>query len=141
MFNLDTYIVNLTCKYPLIKSIWLIGSRANNTYRGNSDWDLIIFAGQEILEKLKEDINLNMSEVDLLVVYDGENFRSPWSRGDEKNNYKSGCLKGWQWYFIDTFKAKYKSDIGLRNARQSDAEFTEYTPEEKEFEAKRLWPN
>jgi len=140
MFELDAYIINLTCKYSSINSIWLIGSRANNSYKDNSDWDLLVFANQDMLDSLKKDMNFNMPEIDLLVVYDDNNFISPWPRNDKESEHKKGCLKSWQWNFVDEFSAKYKSDIGLRNATKSGLEIVEYTPQTKQFEAKKLWP-
>lgn len=36
---------------PATQSIWLIGSRASNTARPSSDWDLLVFSGDEPRER------------------------------------------------------------------------------------------
>lgn len=140
---IEQYIKNLTYEYPSIESIWLIGSRANGCEKKNSDWDLLIFANKNILESLKTNTKFNSSQIDLLIVFDGKNFQEPWHRANEKNIYKQGSLPGWNWKIIDQDNATYKSDIGLRNVKKNNKNndlLVEYTPEEKEFRAKKIWP-
>jgi len=45
------YIDTLTNQFPGIKSIWLMGSHANDSYRDDSDWDLFAFADQHIFDR------------------------------------------------------------------------------------------
>ena len=43
---LNDYIKKLTSQFD-IEEIWLFGSRANNTARGDSDWDIWAFANSK----------------------------------------------------------------------------------------------
>ncbi|MFA5271790.1 MAG: nucleotidyltransferase domain-containing protein, partial [Candidatus Omnitrophota bacterium] len=96
-FNLNSYIEQLTIAYPSIKAIWLFGSRINNTSEENSDWDLLVFAEPHIFNQLKQDMKFRCDKVDLLIVYDGDNFEYPWSVSSRNGNAKSGSLKDWKW--------------------------------------------
>jgi predicted nucleotidyltransferase len=90
------YLERLLAAYPNIESVWLIGSRANETARDDSDWDLLVFASREVLEALSTDDSFSRSDVDLLVVYDGDNFESPYGGTDNRRS-KKGSLKEWEW--------------------------------------------
>ena len=48
--KIKTYIDELITSYPEINSIWLIGSRANNSANKNSDWDFLVFANEHIFK-------------------------------------------------------------------------------------------
>jgi predicted nucleotidyltransferase len=75
-----------------LQEIWLIGSRAIGTAREVSDWDFLVFAGNECLNNLYSRTNLNHSNVDLLVVYDNDHFKEPWGEDPKK-----GSLSEWSW--------------------------------------------
>lgn len=44
--------------------------------------------------------------VDLLVVFDGESFISPWNSGSSRVR-KSGSLRGWEWHQRSESEASY----------------------------------
>lgn len=48
------YLRRLTEKYPKIESIWLLGSRANNNFKDNSDWDFWVFTNKRLFNLLKK---------------------------------------------------------------------------------------
>lgn len=100
--NVKTYIQQLVGSYPKIKSVWLFGSRANGTAGIGSDWDLLVFGSRAILKLLGTDSRFHKDFVDLLVVYNGNDFEKPWG---EKP--KSGSLPGWDWKETDSNKATY----------------------------------
>ena len=104
------YIAELTAAYPGISSVWLFGSRANGTDRANSDWDLLVFANQSVLSQLRADTKFHKESVDLLVVYDGNNFENAW--GSRK---KTGDLKAWLWHSINETHATYDGTKGQVN--------------------------
>lgn len=86
--------------------VWLIGSRANGYSKHTSDWDFIVFGDDSLLQKLSE---LPAPErVDLLVVTDGQNFRSPWPRILD-GVYKQGELAKWKWSRKSASAATYES--------------------------------
>lgn len=101
-----TYVRQLVMSYPTIKEVWLIGSRADGSAQPNSDWDYLVIADQGTLETLSAELEFNLPNVDLLVVYDGDNFRKPWPDGDRE---KHGSLSGWDWSQTSESEAVYRA--------------------------------
>jgi hypothetical protein len=104
MTEISGYISSLTRDHPGITELWLFGSRANNTARPDSDWDLLAFANPRTLDELGANTHYQQPDVDLLVVLDGDEFREPW--GD---NPKRGWLTEWEWTRISATEASYTS--------------------------------
>ena len=129
--KISQYIDTLTDQYLGIKSIWLIGSRANDSYRDDSDWDLFAFADQHIFDKLKGSRPYTRDKIDLLVVFDGEHFEEPWP--DEKGA-KEGTLTTWEWNEISPKEARYKS------VKYKRAEKFKSNIDCKILKAFKLWP-
>ena len=101
-----TYVQTLIGAFPQIKAIWLIGSRADDSATSASDWDYIAVADEATLNALSQDNEFNNPEIDLLVVYDGNNFQKPWPDGER---VKKGSLKSWEWQSISENRATYKA--------------------------------
>ena len=95
--------VQSTCEAGHV--VWLIGSQANATARTDSDWDLLVFGNQSLFEGLE--LLEPVDSVDLLVVHDGNAFRSPWNRTTD-GAVKSGSLSGWSWQELSSTKATYE---------------------------------
>ena len=102
--SVKTYVKELAVAYPQISSVWLFGSRANQNARADSDWDLLVFGSRDILRLLKIDTRFHNRSVDLLVVYDGENFVEAREEGR-----KSGSLSEWAWKEEDQSTATYRA--------------------------------
>ena len=100
------YVDALLRAYPAIKEVWLIGSRANGSAKPSSDWDYLVMADCSTLRALSVHAAFNDPTVDLLVVYDGNNFRKPWPDGYRE---KKGSLAGWEWRRISGTDARYKT--------------------------------
>ncbi len=98
------YILFLTQKLPEIKSIWLIGSRANGRATNKSDWDFLVFGDYFVLESIKADSTFHRDDVDLLIVLDNE-FHKPYGTA------KGGSLKEWEWEVESETLATY---MGLK---------------------------
>lgn len=113
--DIITYLDNLIRCFKDIDSIWLFGSRANNTFRLNSDWDFFIFGNLAILGSLRADNSFRRLCVDLFVVYDGNRFESPWIDEDQA---KVGRLQN----CVDVVSELYV--YGYRWRRVSDTEAT-----------------
>ena len=96
----------LVGKYPEIEEIWLIGSRVNGSERPNSDWDYLIFGTERVINSLRQQPRLNASNIDLLIVYDGNRFKKPWRDGSQ---IKSGSLSGWGWEVTGDGTAIYRA--------------------------------
>lgn len=89
------YVEQLVKEYPRIESVWLMGSRANDSYREESDWDLLVFANKEVLDAMRQHRELKRERVDVLVVYDSINFEEPWPEVEENGRgAKGGRLSG-----------------------------------------------
>jgi len=100
------YVQALAKAYPEITAIWLIGSRADGSNSPVSDWDYIAIADEMTLSALSEDSSFNNPAIDLLIVYDGDQFRKPWADG---NRVKKGSLSNWEWQQTSTLEATYKA--------------------------------
>ena len=93
-------------------AVWLVGSRANQKARNDSDWDFIIFGNECLISELKQ--RQNPGNIDALIVFDGDNFRCPWPRPSD-GVIKSGNLSRWQWKLTSVDYAEY---VG---SKESDA--------------------
>ncbi|MEO7726149.1 MAG: nucleotidyltransferase domain-containing protein, partial [Burkholderiales bacterium] len=121
-------IARLTRTYPGISGIWLFGSRANGTARDNSDWDLLIFADEPTFQRIQGNRRLRQSDVDLLMVRDGNDFREPWGKSP-----KRGFLSEWEWRTISENEARY---LGAKRVDSDDGSEVKLT----ECKAIRIWP-
>ena len=128
------YINNLISYYPLIDSIWLLGSRANNSYNDDSDWDLLVFANKDILEDLRRNNYFKEKGIDVLIVFDGENFEGPWP---DNKGIKRGDLTSWNWDNVSDKEATYRSVKYINE----DEWFKSGNIERKTLKAIRIWPN
>lgn len=85
---------------------WLIGSRANGVAKVTSDWDFIVFGSEDLIERLSHEPT--PENIDLLIVFDGNNFRSPWPRASD-GIFKGGDLARWKWKRESRSTASYES--------------------------------
>ena len=131
--QIKDYVKRLVEAYPDIKSIWLFGTRANNSYRSDSDWDLFVFGNQRILDSLKENKTFNNDQIDLMVVFNDIEFEKPWP--DEKG-VKHGTLKSWEWLEISSRDATYKSVKYINE----DEGYKEGMLDCKTLKAIKIWP-
>jgi predicted nucleotidyltransferase len=114
-----------------VTEIWLIGSRANGTAAVRSDWDLLVFGGDEAHAHIKSAVGLHRDDVDLLVVDASGEFRKPW--GDPK----SGSLSSWEWKLVGPDSATYRGAKWIPDAGASDTQGG--TLETPELVAQRIW--
>ncbi len=128
---LSEYIENLLAACPEITEVWLIGSRANDKARVDSDWDLLVFGSTRTLATLRKNQPLRRPDIDLLIVYNGNDFRAPWKT--ESGKVHSGNLTGWEWEWDkgSHVRAHYKGTKG------KDDEFEVTVTREV---ARRVWP-
>jgi hypothetical protein len=130
--SVQKYIHNFISSYPLTNSIWLFGSRANNSYKDDSDWDLLIFADKNILEALKRNNSFNQTGINILVVFDGKYFEGPWP---DKKGSKKGDLISWKWTKTLDNEAVYRS-VKYKN---EDEWFKADNLESKTLKAIKIW--
>jgi len=138
MTEIESYLTLLTGTHPSIQSIWLIGSRANGASNVNSDWDLIVFATEDILQNLQNCRSIHVKEIDLLVVYNCKgDFKKPWAEQD--GNFKTGNLKDWGWQEQSETKATYRQQWRKKGPTTSDG-FTELDYCDERLIAQKVWP-
>lgn len=113
--EITDYIKILTDQYPSIQSIWLIGSRANANFRPDSDWDLLIFGTQKIIDDLSHRREFKKKNIDLLVVYNGNDFKEPWEPSSDNKEIKNGSLSKWKWKEINPIGAMYIARKGIKD--------------------------
>lgn len=129
--QLKKFVNQLASEYKDITSIWLFGSRANGCHEPDSDWDLFVFGSEEVLNQLKSKPNFYHSDIDLLVVTDGNHFIEPWPG----NKPKQDSLSNWQWKELTCSEAQY---ISAKEPIDGSAWYRSETMVQK---AIRLWPN
>jgi hypothetical protein len=79
------YIDELVAKYPSIREVWLFGSRANGTAHAGSDWDYLVFGGDDgLLNALCQDVCFKRPKIDLFIVATPTKAMKPWNGGDCK---------------------------------------------------------
>ena len=86
-----------------IESIWLIGSRANDTAKPESDWDFFIFGDSSAFEQIKSKSKFHKKNIDMLVVDVNREFRKPYG------SQKIGNLDDWNWQLETAEIATYRS--------------------------------
>jgi len=135
MEDIEKYVLELTNKYSAINSIWLFGSRANNSFNDNSDWDLLVFADKETLKALRSDSSFISDKIDLFVIYNGNDAENPYADRDGRRIVKKLTLTNLNWNEVDNGKAKY------RHVKYKDEteRFKNGNFEVKILDAHRIW--
>ncbi|HYT53512.1 MAG TPA: nucleotidyltransferase domain-containing protein [Verrucomicrobiae bacterium] len=131
--DIDSYIQRIISLGIAVDEVWLLGSRANRTERKESDWDLFLFTDAAGLSCLTSNNYLKDDRVDLLVVYDGNNFEEPWPTIQAKA--KSGNLRDWVWSRLSDDEAEYKTIKSTPEWYKNNQAI-----ETKIFKARKLWP-
>lgn len=138
------YLQHLTEKYPQIKSIWILGSRANNNFTDDSDWDFWVFSNRKIFDLLKENRLLKQEskskKIDTLVVYNGEDFEEPWpDMKNGKSTAKQGLLSEWKWKKTSNLTADYKGTKEISKKEAGGKRISRV--EERHLKAFKIWAN
>ncbi|VAV83779.1 hypothetical protein MNBD_DELTA01-551 [hydrothermal vent metagenome] len=118
-----------------VKEIWLVGSRANCTFKEESDWDFVVFlsGNQKTFSQIQRRKDLRHEDVDLLIVYDGDKFEEPWPFfSKERYKPKSGSLKDWEWKIVSESEARYTAIDGRLNEK--------YLELNEEARGIKVWP-
>jgi len=65
----EEYVDYLLDAYPDIQEVWLLGSRANDTARADSDWDLLVWSNEDhLLDQLRHNKRFRRPGIDLYVL-------------------------------------------------------------------------
>lgn len=87
-----------------MRSIWLIGPRANGSPDASksADWDLVAFADVLTLQRLRKAADLHREDVHFRVVTDGDRFEVAWGKLQS-----FGSLIHWGWRQATETEAYY----------------------------------
>ena len=130
--EIEDYINELTGRFPSIESIWLFGSRINGTSRPDSDWDLLVFGTKKTIDELRRSLEFRQDNIDLLVVYNGNDFIEPWPTQPDSKEQKCGSLDEWCWKKINQRIAFYQGT--------KEIEGHDFYVETKILTANRIFP-
>lgn len=99
------FIARITNYCPSIRSVWRIGYNAKTDLLDAvrpRDCELVAFADDSTLQRLREAQSLHRHDVRLLVVTDGNRFESAW--GDAPG---AGSMLQWSWRQVNENAAYY----------------------------------
>ena len=111
--------LDLLATHLHFESVWLFGSRANDTFRHDSDWDFLVFGTPGVLTSLRANDIFRRPDIHLFIVTDGNRLECPWPRADTIDNFECGQLKsafdfaaklfmyGWRWKQVSATHAIY----------------------------------
>ncbi len=126
--EIQTLINAIGQRTPGLAAVWLIGSRANGTAKPSSDWDFIAIGTAETLAHLRAATDLHRTDVDFLVVSNGDDFEVAWGERE-----KHGSLAEWQWEQLDERNAVYTQSKWKDAIDGAGVRLTR-------VRAKRVWP-
>jgi|SRR5579863_2976177 len=112
----EEYVEYLTDAYPDVQEVWLFGSRANDTARPDSDWDLLVWSNEDhLLNKLCRNKQSRRAGIDLFVVVD-QLAVQPWPAddGQPKQLWLDGRPGGLNWQHVTSFEARYTETKDLK---------------------------
>jgi predicted nucleotidyltransferase len=125
---MEEYVQAVASRCPSLKSVWLVGSRVDGSHSAASDWDFLAFGDPSTLECLRHATDLHRSNVDFLVVTDGDQFQNAWGIKE-----KTGSLKLWEWDEKSRNEAEYMGSKAAPGANWGGVVVTRRP-------AKRIWP-
>jgi hypothetical protein len=114
MRGISIFLDQLAEHCPDIASVWLIGARADDDTldsRSYFGWDLVAFADDATLRRLRGATELHRDDVCLRVVTDGDHFAPAW--GDRS---REGALSRWRWRSAGEREAFYAQAHRQRRA-------------------------
>jgi hypothetical protein len=106
--GISLYLDQLAEHCPDIRSVWVIGERADEEVLGAYapfGWDLLAFADLETLHELRVATGLQRSDVRIRVVTDGDRFEDAWGEAD-----LAGSLSDWGWKRVNEREAFYSPE-------------------------------
>jgi hypothetical protein len=81
-----------------VRQVWLVSQAGVAPPR----WELLVFGSSETLKRLRRADNLHRSDIEVLVVTDGEHFENAWGP-----RQLSGSLARWGWRAASAGEAYY----------------------------------
>jgi hypothetical protein len=107
--EISSFISRLLERCLNIRSVWCMAQDAHRVAQDAMEpatvaprWELLVFADQATLERLRKATDVHRTDVDLLVVVDGDRFENAWGQGR-----LSGSLVRWSWRPVRPAEAYY----------------------------------
>ena len=103
--KIKKYLKSFVNTFDKIESIWLFGSgliiHTEKILTGS-----LVFTDTETFELIRSKPSFNKNNIDLLIVYNGNDFSEPWTKGQL---LKHGKLTDWKWNQLSPIEAEYLS--------------------------------
>jgi hypothetical protein len=104
-----------------IRAVWSVGHADLTLDTADSVRELLVFADRATLQRLRKSDHLHLAGVELLVVFDGNQFENAWGR-----RRLSGSLARWAWrqvtdelaYYDESKWADHERDGGVVRVRR-----------------------
>jgi hypothetical protein len=113
--ELSAFVSRMLARCLDIRAVWSVGHADLALATPDSAWELLVFADRPTLQSLRRSDQLHRADVELLVVFDGNQFENAWGR-----RRLSGSLARWAWrqstdevaYYDESKWAHHQGDGG-----------------------------
>ncbi|MCX6056706.1 MAG: nucleotidyltransferase domain-containing protein [Chloroflexi bacterium] len=103
--EIEAWLDCLIEQIKVTREVWLFGSRANETFTEESDWDFLFVVNDDASFDLDGMSAMYRKDVDLFVVKaGGDSFQHAWI-----DSTKSGSFSQWNWKLRDQSTAIYSA--------------------------------
>jgi hypothetical protein len=119
--ELSAFVASVLARCLEIREVWSVGHADLALAATGSARELLVFADRPTLQKLRRSDHLHHAGVELLVVFDGNQFENAWGR-----RRLSGSLARWAWrqvtdelaYYDESRWADHAADGGVVRVRR-----------------------
>ena len=100
--ELSAFLSHLLVRCIDIREVWSVGAAELVPAAVRPGYELLVFADQRTLQSLRRSSQLHRADVELLVVFDGDQFENAWG-----SRRVSGSLARWAWRPVSDELAYY----------------------------------
>lgn len=112
MLKVDDFLSKITHAHPGIREIWLLKSPTKDYAGADAAWNLLVFADEDMFQQLRRHVQFRRTDLKLLVVRDGDEFREPWG-----NDPEQGYLSEWEWVKTSDREARYQGSKWVQDEK------------------------
>lgn len=100
--DLSAFLSHILVRCIDIRAVWSVGAADDAPAAARPGHELLVFADLRTLQSLRRSSQLHRADVDLLVVFDGDQFENAWGQPRV-----SGSLARWAWRLVSPELAYY----------------------------------
>jgi len=100
--ELSAFVSGIVARCLHIRAVWCVGHADPEAALPDSACELLVFADRPTLQRLRRSDFLHREDVEVFVVFDGNQFENAWGR-----NKLSGSLARWAWRQVSDELAYY----------------------------------